>query len=99
MRATGDIPRENSEKGKSNEDAANPVKTIELIPTTAAKQPSLMTWLMPELTTLWVMCAPLTHYGILKTLLLITKPWASYGFWHQCAGRGPVECLRALTDH
>lgn len=32
-----------------------------------------MTWLMPELTALWLMCAPFTHYGILKTLLLTTK--------------------------
>lgn len=83
------IQGEKPEK-ETSEDAANPVNTIEPKTTTAAKRPSLMTWLMPELTTLWVMCAPLTHYGILKTPVLITKLWASYGFGNQRAGRGPV---------
>lgn len=95
MTVVRDIQKENSKKGNSNEDAENPVKTIEPITMTAAKRPSLMTRLMPELTTLWVMCAPLTHYGILNTLLLITKPWASYGFWHQCVGKDPVRVFES----
>lgn len=33
-----------------------------------------MTWLMLELTALWLMPVPFTHYGILKTLFLI-KCW------------------------
>lgn len=45
------------------------------------------------------MCAPLTHYGILKTQLLKTKPWASYGFWHQKAGRAPVEDVFESIDY
>lgn len=54
-----------------------------------------MTWLMPELTTQWVTCAPLTHYGILETLCLITEIWASYGFWHRGVGRSTVSRLTA----
>lgn len=30
-----------------------------------------MTWLMSELTALWLMSVSFTHYGILKTLFLI----------------------------
>lgn len=92
------MQREKSEEGKANKDATNPLKTITPTTATAAKQPSPMTWLMPELTTLWVMCAPLTHYGILKTLLLITKLWASYGFGTNVQGEVKTGCLRALTS-
>jgi len=41
---------------KRNEDAANPAEPSE--PMAAAAQSNLMTWLRPELTTLWAMCAP-----------------------------------------
>lgn len=76
-------------------DAASPGKSVQAITTTTAKRPGLMTWLMPEWTALWGMCAALTPLWNSKTPLLITKPWASYGFWHQCVGRCPVGVLES----
>lgn len=84
---------EKSEEGKANKDATNPPETIQPTTAAAAKQPGPMTWLMPELTTRWVMCAQLTHYGILKTLILITKLQASYGFGTNVQGGVQSGCL------